>query len=199
MKRPLVIVVFLGLTGYLIHNLYYLKGTIMFNITEKSYNQNLNIIKVTGEKFAQSVHEAGLFALYQVNIHGNATFATRLMEAVGRKHDAKRIEKWLCYFGKLGMKKNVLIYKARKDITPENVDAKLKEAEEIPFWDLTVQEHHKEVADIITLLQHIPKRIAALQQKEIAGADVEIRNLSALNEVNSLIEKLTKKAEPMAA
>lgn len=171
----------------------------MLNITEKSYNQNLKVIAVTGERFAQAVHEAGLFALHQVNIHGNSTFATRLMEAVGRKHDAKRIEKWLCYFGKLGMNKQALVYKARKDITPENVDAKLKEAETIPYWELTVQEHHKEVADIITLLQQIPKRIIKLQQKEAAGAEVEIRNLSALNDVNSLIEKLTKKAEPMAA
>jgi hypothetical protein len=171
----------------------------MFNITEKSYNQNLKVIEATGEKFAQAVHLAGLFALYQVNIHGNATFATRLMEKVGRKHDAKRIEKWLCHFGKLGMKNGLLIYKARKDINPENVDAILKEAQDIPFWDLTVQEHHKEVADIITLLQQIPKRIAKLQQKEEQGAEVEIRNLSALNDVNSLIEKLTKKQELMAA
>ena len=128
----------------------------MANIqNEKGFNAALAAIKKSGEALAQYIHNAGLFALAQVNEHGNDGFAVRLLEAMGKKHDAKRVEKWLCHYGKLGMKAGVLVYRARRDINPETLDAVLNEAANTPYWELTEQEHHVFKFNGLSMLQSI--------------------------------------------
>ena len=73
--------------------------------TEKTFNSNIATIKKGSEALAQAIHAAGMFALAQANEHGNIGFAVRLVEAMGKKHDAQRVVKWLCHFGKFDVKK----------------------------------------------------------------------------------------------
>src|SRR3970040_1648572 len=112
-------------------------------LNEKGFNKALATIKKQGDELAQAIHDAGLFAVSQANEHGNTGFGVRLMEALGRKHDAKRVEKWLCTFGKFGIKDGELVYRKRKDINAENLDSTLQKASDTPYWELTKQEHHK--------------------------------------------------------
>lgn len=156
---------------------------------QKAFNSSLATIKASGEKLAAAVHAAGLIALQQANEHGNDGFGVRLMEALGKKHDAKRVEKWLCHFGKFGMKAGKLVYRARRDIAPENLDAWAKKADECPYWELTVQEHHKFVFDGIGMLSAIVNRHAKAKEHEAAGDAVEIRNEGILAEVQGIINK----------
>lgn len=156
---------------------------------EKSFNGVLKAIAKSGEALANYIHSAGLFALAQVNEHGNDGFAVRLIEAMGRKHDAKRVEKWLCHFGKLGMKAGKIVYRARRDIAPENIDAWLKKAEETPYWELTEQEHHAFKFNGLSMLQGIVSRFETAKEKAQAGEEVVIENDDVLDEVQAVIKK----------
>ncbi len=172
--------------------------------TEKSFNATLKAIGTGGEKLASLIHSAGLFALAQVNEHGNTGFGERLLEAMGKKHDAKRVEKWLCHFGKFGMKSGALVYRARRDILPENLDAWAEKAEATPYWELTEQEHHKFSFDAISMLQGILNRHAKAKEKEAAGDEVSIANESALADVTAILNryalaKSTQQPVPTAA
>lgn len=166
---------------------------------EKGFNSAIAAIKKSGEALANYVHNAGLFALAQVNEHGNDGFAVRLLEALGRKHDAKRVEKWLCHFGKLGMKSGKLVYRARRDITPETIDAILKEAESIPYWDFTEQEHHVFKFNGLTMLQSIVSRLNTANEKAQAGEEVEITSPEVVAEVAAILEKYKAKAAATTA
>ena len=53
----------------------------MTTINEKQFNSTIKAIKSNAESLAQSIHDAGVFAIAQANLHGNDGFAVRLMEA----------------------------------------------------------------------------------------------------------------------
>jgi hypothetical protein len=166
---------------------------------DKSFNTAIAGIRKNSESLAELVHSAGLFAIKQANEHGNTGFGERLIEALGRKHDAKRVEKWLCYFGKFGMKAGKLVYRARKDIGPENLDAWLEKASATPYYDLTAQEHHGFTFDGLAGLKSILKRHATAIEKAQAGEEVTMKNEGVLAEVQALLAKYDKTAAPTAA
>jgi hypothetical protein len=164
---------------------------------DKSFNAAIAGIKKNGEALASLVHATGLFALSQANLHGNTGFGERLMEALGKKHDAKRVEKWLCHFGKFGMKQGKLVYRARKDIGPENQDAMLAEAEATPYWELTEQAHHGFTFDGIASLKAIITRHETAVKKANAGEEVTMKNEGILAEVQALLAKFDKTPAPV--
>lgn len=166
---------------------------------EKSFNAALKAISKSGEALASYIHNAGLFALSQVNEHGNTGFATRLIEALGRKHDAKRVEKWLCTYGKLGMKAGQLVYRARRDINPETLDATLKEAEATPYWELTAQEHHAFKFDAYAMLQSILSRAKTAEERRSAGEEVSIAGTEVLDKVQALLKEHQEKVAATVA
>ena len=158
-------------------------------ITEKGFNGALKAIRASGDRLAATIHAAGLFALAQVNEHGNTGFGERLMDALGRKHDAKRVEKWLCHFGKFGMKSGKLVYRNRKDINAENMDATMQKAEATPYWELTQQEHHKFSVDYLTMLNVFESkhnRAVALRE---SGEEAIENNVAILDDIAALIQK----------
>ena len=157
--------------------------------TEKSFNSNLALIKKGSEVLAQAIHAAALFALAQANEHGNIGFATRLIEAMGRKHDVKRVEKWFCHFGKFGMKASTLIYRNRRDIAPENMDAWLNKADETPYYDLNEQEHNKATWNGLSLLSSIITRYETVKAKQEQGQEVTIKNAQVMAEVQAILAK----------
>lgn len=162
----------------------------MANIqNEKSFNSVLKAISKSGEALANYIHQAALFALAQVNEHGNDGFATRLIEAMGRKHDVARVEKWFCHFGKLGMKGGKLVYRARRDITAENLEAILKEAEAVPYWELNEQPHHVFKFNCLSMLESIVTREQTAKEKAAKGDEVEFIGPNLVAEVQALIAK----------
>lgn len=156
---------------------------------EVSFNKALKAITKSGEALADYIHYAGLFALAQVNEHGNDGFAVRLLEAMGKKHDAARVEKWLCHYGKLGMKAGKLVYRARRDITAETIDAILAEATATPYWELTEQTHHVFRFNCLSMLESIVRRSDTAKQKIAAGEEVEIAGPDLVADVTALIAK----------
>lgn len=171
----------------------------MAQLTEKGFNATIKVITTGGDKLATMIHSAGLFALAQVNEHGNSGFGVRLIEAMGKKHDVKRVEKWLCHFGKFGIKAGVLIYRARRNILPENIDAWAEKANATPYWELTEQEHHKFSFDTLAMLQSILNRHTKALEKKGAGEEVSIANEAALADVTAILNKYIKPAQTMPA
>lgn len=168
-------------------------------LNEKTFNAALKTITGTGEKLASSIHDAGCFAIAQANEHGNIGFAVRLRDAMGKKHDAQRVVTWLCHFGKIGVKDGMLVYRKRKDIQPENMDAWLVKAEATPYWEFTKQKQLIEKIDYLAMLKSISTKHKNAQIKLDEGGQVVESNVGVLIEVEKLLAKLTAKAAPAQA
>jgi hypothetical protein len=156
-------------------------------LNEKSFNQAINTIKTGSEALATAIHNAGIFAIAQANEHGNIGFGTRLIEAMGRKHDVKRVEKWLCTFGKFGMKAGVLVYRNRKDIKAETLQAFIDKAEVIPYWELTEQEHHVFSVDYLSALYSLFNKSKKAEELRLEGKEVDEKNVAILEEIKTLL------------
>lgn len=156
---------------------------------EKSFNVTLKTIAAMGEKLADNIHAAGMYAIKQVNEHGNDGFAQRLIDAMGKKQDVKRVEKWLCTFGKFKMKGTKLVYLARKDINETNLDIWLEKADATPFWELTEQEHHKFSVDYLMILKQAIKKHEKAEALTVEGKEVEEKNIGLLADIQALLAK----------
>lgn len=157
-------------------------------INEKDFNKSLVSIKKQGESLATEVHNAGMFALLQANTHGNTGFGVRLIEALGKKHDAKRVEKWLMHFGKFGIKDGLLCYRKRKDITAENFDATMQKAEATPYWELTAQEHAVFKVDYLAQLKSLLAKHEKAVQLRSEGKDAEEKNEGLLGALKAVLQ-----------
>jgi hypothetical protein len=165
------------------------KVAVVKATNDKEFHVLCQRIKVSGDVLATTIHNAGLYALQQVNIHGQTHHGLMLIEAVGTKHDKVRILKWLMFFGKFGYKNKLLIYKKRKDIAPENVDNWLKRADETPYWDLTPQPEMEVTIDYLSMLKSIVSRHEGIPNLEEAGKKVTEKNVGVLAEVSKLLKK----------
>ena len=164
-------------------------------LNEKGFNQAIKVISTVGEKFAESVHEAGIFAISQANEHGNVNFGIRLIDAMGKKHDRQRVVNWLIAFGKFGVVKGVLVFKKRKDIAPENFDAWLVKANNTPYWELTPQKPLVEKVDYLAMLRGIVAKHKNVAKREAEGKEVEESNMHVVAMVEELVAKLAPKKE----
>lgn len=167
-------------------------------LNEKTFNQAIKTISAMGEKFAETIHEAGMFAIAQVNEHGNDGFGVRLIEAMGKKHDRQRVVNWLVHFGKFGVKNGVLVYKQRRDINPENYDAILEKANNTPYWELTPEKKLVERVDYLAMLKGIVNRHKTMQKKASEGAKVEELNTGIIAEIETILAKHTTATEKAA-
>lgn len=158
-------------------------------MNEAQFNTSLTIIKEQGEKFAAAIHESGLFALSQVNEHGNSGFAVRLLEAIGTKHAAKRVQHWLVTYGKLTIKEKKLVYLKRQDITEANLDAWLEKADKTPYWELKAEADIKTSLDFAAMLGSIIRQATKAEKAKAEGKEVEFKNEAALTEIKALYAK----------
>lgn len=171
----------------------------MATINEKQFNTTIKAIKSNAESLAQSIHDAGVFAIAQANIHGNDGFAVRLMEAMGKKHDAQRVATWLMKFGKLGVKKGIMVYRKRLDITPENAQSFIDQADTTPYWELTIQPQLKMTIDYLALLHGLVKRHETAETSRKEGKEVTELHPEVLAEVKAMLKKLgTQGSEPVS-
>lgn len=164
------------------------RGNKMIN--DKQFNTTIKAIKGNSEALAQAIHEAGVFAIAQANLHGNDGFAVRLIEAMGKKHDAQRVATWLMKFGKLGIKKGVIVFRKRLDITPENAQSFVDKAEATPYWELTSQPQLKTTIDYLALLHGLVKRHETAEASRKEGKDVTELHPEVLDEVRAMLKKL---------
>jgi hypothetical protein len=162
--------------------------------TEKSFNGNLQTIRKSGEKLAQAIHDAGMFAIAQANEHGNTGFATRLIEAMGKKLDVQRVVNWLVAFGKIGVSKGVIVFRKRKDILPENLDKWLAKAEANPYWEYTKQKKLVENVDYLALVAGIIAKHSRIEKGETNGKEYTEDNVGVVAELIKVYDKLAKKA-----
>lgn len=159
-------------------------------INDKQFNTTLKAIKTNSENLANQIHSAGVFAIAQANLHGNNGFADRLIEALGKKHDAQRVATWLMKFGCLGVKGNKMIYRKRKDITPENAQSFVDKAEAMPYWELTPQKQLKMTVDYLSLLHGLVKRHTTAEEARKDGKEVEELHPEVLAMVRELLVKI---------
>jgi hypothetical protein len=171
----------------------------MEKINEKQFDVALKTIGKSAEGLAASIHLAGLFAIEQSILHNNASPAIRLREAMGKKHDAQRVVTWLCFFGKLGVKKNAIVYRARKDVMPEHCEAQLKAADDCPYWDKTPQ---KAIVFSVDYLAGIKSLIAKHEQaieKTAQGEEVREKNIALVARLHALVAEYAPKAADVKA
>lgn len=159
-------------------------------INDKQFNSTIKAIKGNSEALAQAIHEAGVFAIAQANLHGNDGFAQRLIEAMGKKHDAQRVATWLMKFGKLGIKKGIMVFRKRLDITPENALSFVDKAEALPYWELTSQPQLKMTIDYLALLHGIVKRHSTAEESRKEGKEVTELHPEVLAQVKELLVKI---------
>jgi len=167
-------------------------------LNEKSFNAAIKRIKTTSEEFAQTIHEAGIFAISQANEHGNVGFGVRLIEAMGKKHDRSRVVSWLVKFGKFGVTKGELVYRSRKDITPANLDAMLAQAEAVPYWELTAERKLVETVNYLAMLKSIVAKHKLAQEKQAAGKQVDELHLDVLAKLEKVLESCKQPVAPAA-
>jgi hypothetical protein len=159
-------------------------------INDKQFNNTIKNIKKGSEELAQAIHEAGVFAIAQANLHGNDGFAQRLIEAMGKKHDTQRVATWLMKFGKLGIKQGVMVFRKRVDITPENAQVFIDNAEATPYWELTPQPQLKMTVDYLALLQGIVKRHTTAEESRKEGKEVTELHPEVLYSIKELLKKI---------
>jgi len=160
------------------------------NVTTQNSATKLQVIRVALSSVADEIHEYGLFALQQANEYGNVTYGNLLIDALGKKGDVARIEKWLMHFGKFKMKGNKLVYLARKDINAETIDNMLVKADETPWYDFTEVTHAKFSVDFLTLLKSAIKKGQKAEELQAEGKEVDVKHAELLADIKAMVERM---------
>jgi len=163
-------------------------------MTEKGFTTAIKQITSKANTLAQSVHEAGLFAISQSILHGNNGFAQRLIEALGGKHDHHRVAIWLCHFGKLKIKKGDIVYRNKQDIKTEMHDVIMAKADSTPYWELTPAKKLNAKIDLLAMLNSIIHKADKFADRKQAGEQVSVEHGELLSGINKLIDSI--KVEP---
>ena len=151
------------------------------------FNKVLSSISKSSDTLANEIHIAGLYALKMVNESGQSGPASRLVTALGEKHDMNRVVKWLCHFGKLQWAKGQIVYKKRKDITEATADGFMERATETPYWKLTAQTKPSHTFDYLTMIKGILRQHKKANQLEGEGKIVSEKNVHFLKQLETII------------
>lgn len=156
-------------------------------IGDKDFDALCKNINTKSEDLALDLHHAGLYCINQANLFNNAHPAQRLIEAIGDKQDIRRVARWMQAFGKLGVKKNLLVFKKRKDITPANAEGWLKKANEVPYWMYTPQPQLEITYDYLAMITSIVNKAANKGKIEEEGKQVTEKNVDVLEALNKIL------------
>ena len=146
----------------------------------KQFKKNLGLIK-KGEARFNRIHESAVFALAQINQHGQTTPANQLL---GVMHKADRIEAlktWFRDFGKVNTQKDgTLKYVDAKKILWEGQPIPVMEAVEIassmPYFEYTKEIKPASSYDVMKGLKSILTRAKAMEQH---GGTIEHKEMLA--------------------
>lgn len=156
-------------------------------MTQADFEKKLKSISGYAESLANEIHAAGVYCLFQANVHNNVDAGQRLIEAIGKKQDKQRVGRWLVFFGKFTVKNDLLVYKKRKDITEANAEGWVKRANEMPYWELTAQPKLLVTFDYLAMIQSIINRASKVTELEEEGKQVTEKNKDVLKELNKIM------------
>lgn len=156
---------------------------------DKQFKTALGRIVKNSNLLADDIHIAGIYALKQVNIHGQVAAGIALIEAMGKKHDKARVQKWMIHFGKFGVKDGMMVYRKRKDINPENVEAWIEKATALPYWELTKQAEIEVTLDYYQLIKGIFNKAKNVPEMEKDGKKVTELNEGLLAALKDTFDK----------
>lgn len=152
---------------------------------KKTFDSNIKKISKQSDALAQLIHTTGLAAIELVNKTGDISWGSRLVDALGQKHDKRRVVAWLVRFGKFGWdKEKGLIFRKRKDITLANEAAMLQQASDTPYWVLTPQAQPKVTYDYLAMIKSIVNKADKVENSE---KEIEEKNLHVLEALRHLM------------
>ena len=109
----------------------------------RQFDKNIKAIKSTGGKLDALIHESAVFAVEQLNLHGNNGAANRLMSALNKSSRKEALYVWFNDFAlcKRNHKDNTLEYAKNKklilDGQPIAAEDMILVADATPFYDYT--------------------------------------------------------------
>lgn len=138
-------------------------------ITLKEANKNIETIKTTGAKREALIHITALFAIHQVNNHGNLTALNKLVSVMRASDRKEAFKTWVTDHAKVVFKKNGLFaysknrklydtskFPAKVECT---IDESLELANSVPFWDYTKESVPASKTDVIARVQSLVSKL----------------------------------------
>jgi len=148
----------------------------------KQFQKNVKAIATMGKKADTLIHESAMFALEQVNVHGNSNFVNQLTSALSASMRKEALVVWFLDFGMVrrNTKDNTLEYAGKKEL---KIDGEvisgtdiLPYADDQPFYTYTKEIAPASVYDVQKAILSIMKRAAKFNKD---GKPVEHSELLA--------------------
>lgn len=145
----------------------------------KQFDKNLKTIQTTGAKMDELLHECAMFALDQINKHGNNGPVNRLLGAINKSTRKEALYVWFNDFGLCKRNKdNTLEYKGNKKIYSEGEVISMEDAlilaDETPFYSYTKEIAPASSYDVMKGIKSILKRA---KKMETEGKTIEHKEL----------------------
>lgn len=132
-----------------------------------------------GQKRFADIHEAALFALFQINNHGQTTPANQLVAVLHKGDRVEALKTWFHDFGKCKeLKDGTIEYVHKREIfidgeetTPEEAQAA---AEAMPYYEYTKETKPASSYDVMKGIKSILSRAKAMQGKGLSVEHSEL-------------------------
>ena len=148
----------------------------------KQFDKNIKAIKTTGGKLDTLIHESAVFAVEQLNLHGNNGAANRLLSALNKSSRKEALYVWFNDFAmcKRNHKDNTLDYSKNKklenDGAPISGEDAVLLADASPFYDYTKEIAPASSYDVMKGVKAILNRVKKMQAE---GKTVEHEEMLA--------------------
>lgn len=144
----------------------------------KQFDKTLKTIQATGAKMDTMLHECAMFALEQINKHGNNGPVNRLLGAINKSTRKEALYVWFNDFGKCKRNKdNTLDYKDKSlylDGDKADIEAVMIAADETPFYSYTKEIAPASSYDVMKGIKTILKRA---EKMKVDGKTIEHADL----------------------
>jgi len=145
----------------------------------KQFDKSLKTIKKSGKKLDAMLHECALFALEQINKHGNNGPVNRLLGAINKSTRKEALYVWFNDFGLTKRNKdNTMEYRGTKKLYNDGevitTEQALILADESPFYSYTKEIAPASSYDVMQGIKSILKRA---KKMETEGKTIEHKEL----------------------
>lgn len=132
-----------------------------------------------GQKRFTDIHEAALFALFQINTHGQTTPANQLVAVLHKGDRVDALKTWFHDFGKCKeLKDGTIEYVHKRKIFIEGEEATPEEAqaaaESMPYFEYTKEIKPVSSYDVMKGVKSILSRAKAMQRKGLSVEHPEL-------------------------
>lgn len=148
----------------------------------KQFDKSIKAIKTNGAKLDATIHACAVFAVEQLNIHGNNGAANRLLGALNKSSRKEALFTWFNDFAmcKRNHKDNTLEYSKNKKLSHEGIDIEPAHAVDLadatPFYDYTKEITPASSYDVVKGIKAILSRAKKMSKE---GKTVEHSELLA--------------------